>query len=91
MQTSREFERDYDEGENSNAGAPATKPVRGRPKIIRTGKPGRPAKRKHEVPIVDPQENGSESEEDAIIAEIENYEDNGEFVGFISTDPISEE
>lgn len=56
------------------------KPTRGRPKIIRTGKPGRPAKRKHEIPVVETQENVSESEEDAILANVENHEENGDKV-----------
>lgn len=39
--------KDEDEGARV---LPATKPGRGRPKIIRTGKVGRPTKRKHKVP-----------------------------------------
>lgn len=76
-----EDKNEHREDENCNAGAPAMKPGRGRPKTIRTGKPGRPAKRKHEVPIIDPQKNSSEYE-DAIIAEVEYYKDSEELAGF---------
>lgn len=87
----RNSKENHNEDVDSNAETPAMKPGRGRPKIIRTGKPGRPAKRKHQIPLVEPQENSSESEEDAIIAEIESYKDNEEFAGFICTDPVNEE
>lgn len=84
---------DCSEDEDNDAKAPAMKPGRGRPKIIRTGKPGRPAKKKQEVPIT-PRENDNESEEsweDATIAEVESYENNEEFAGFICIDPICAE
>lgn len=87
-------ERRKNENEHENRDAkiaPAMKPGRGRPKIIKTGKPGRPAKRKHEVPVAKTQINDSESEEDAIIAEIEDCEKNEEFAGLTCVDPINAE
>lgn len=50
----REIEDDHNENENGDAkNVPIMKPGRGRPKIIRTKKPGRPVKRKHEAQIAE--------------------------------------
>lgn len=83
-------ERNHHEDEDSDTRAPAMRLGRGRPRIIRTGKPRRPAKRKQEVPV-GPRKIDSESEEDTIIAEVENYEDIGEFAEFTYIESISAE
>lgn len=75
---------------------------RGRPRIIRTGKPGRPEKRKHQVPVI---ENGdSSSKENGNLAKVEEHEDEDEkttdcfdaisleeFAGLTCIDPIDVE
>lgn len=81
---------------------PATKFGKGRPRIIRTGKPGRPAKRKHQIPVNE--DDDSSSEENVHLANVEEREDEDdkdvdrqdsifleEFAGLTCIDPIDVE